>query len=279
MAHRLEQDRRGNLRKRALSALVLGPLVLGMVYAGGWLFFAGVAVGAVLAVREWVRMIAPGPIGRSFYLSCAAIAVVLGTDALAGPLPAVAAVLALALALGLVPGLGSARVRGNDRLVAAFGIPYVGMSCVALTWLRNDGDLGLVLIDFLLLTVWANDIGAYVVGKAIGGPRLAPNISPAKTWAGFYGGIVAASLVGGVVAVVWGAQAPLIAAGLGAVLAVVGQGGDLFESAVKRRYNVKDSGGLIPGHGGVLDRIDGLVAAAPVLALVQAAAGASLALW
>jgi len=132
------------------------------------------------------------------------------------------------------------------------------------------------LILFLLLTVWANDIGAFVVGRGLGGPRLAPSISPAKTWAGFWGGITAAGLVGGLVALVAGAQAPLAAVVLGAVLAVVGQGGDLFESAIKRRYKVKDSGQLIPGHGGLLDRIDGLVAAAPVLALFQAVVGSRL---
>jgi phosphatidate cytidylyltransferase len=147
---------------------------------------------------------------------------------------------------------------------------------VALTWLRSDPGVGMLLILFLLLTVWANDIGAFVVGRGLGGPRLAPSISPAKTWAGFWGGITAAGLVGGLVALVAGAQAPLAAVVLGAVLAVVGQGGDLFESAIKRRYKVKDSGQLIPGHGGLLDRIDGLVAAAPVLALFQAVVGSRL---
>ncbi len=278
MARRLAHDRKANLRKRALSALVLGPLVLGVVYAGGWLFYAAVVVTAVLAVREWVRMIAPGPLGRSFYLSCTAIALVMAVDVVAGPLVALGLALALALVLAVVPWAGSARVRGSDRRVAAFGVPYVGASCVALTWLRGDAQAGLLLILFLLLTVWANDIGAFVVGRGIGGPRLAPSISPAKTWAGFWGGLVAAGLVGGLVAVAAGAREPLAVMALGAVLAVVGQGGDLFESALKRRYKVKDSGQLIPGHGGLLDRIDGLVAAAPVLALFQAAVG-SQSIW
>ena len=280
-AQRSELGRLNNLRKRALSALVLGPLVLGVVYVGGWLFHAAVVVTAVLAVREWVRMIAPGPLGRSFALSCAALGGVIVLNLLAGPLPALGAALVLALVFWLVPGLGSERVRGSDRLVAAFGIPYVGVSCVALIWLRDDPHAGLLQIVFLLLTVWANDIGAFAVGKIIGGPRLAPAISPAKTWAGFVGGVAASALVGGAVTLAWGGSghAPWIAAGLGALLAVVGQGGDLFESAVKRRYKVKDSGGLIPGHGGLLDRIDGLLAAAPVLALVQAAIGPAAAWW
>ena len=276
MARRLAHDKRANLRKRVLSAAVLGPLVLGVVWLGGWLFQTAVVVTAVLAVREWVRMIAPGPLGRSFYLSCSAIALVMVLDVAAGPLVAFGAALALALVLAVVPWAGSARVTGADRRIAAFGVPYVGASCVALTWLRSDPGVGMLLILFLLLTVWANDIGAFVVGRGLGGPRLAPSISPAKTWAGFWGGITAAGLVGGLVALVAGAQAPLAAVVLGAVLAVVGQGGDLFESAIKRRYKVKDSGQLIPGHGGLLDRIDGLVAAAPVLALFQAVVGSRL---
>ncbi len=279
MARRLAHDRRVNLRKRVLSAAVLGPLVLGVVYAGGWLFYAAVVITAVLAVREWVRMIAPGPLGRSFYLSCAAIVLVMALDVLAGPLVAFGAALALALVLAVVPWAGSAQVRGSDRRVAAFGVPYVGASCVALTWLRGDSQIGMLLILFLLLTVWANDIGAFVVGRGIGGPRLAPSISPAKTWAGFWGGVVAAGVVGGGVALVAGANEPRVVMALGALLAVVGQGGDLFESAVKRRYKVKDSGQLIPGHGGLLDRIDGLVAAAPVLALFQAVVGSPSIWW
>ncbi len=277
----MEQDKSVNLRRRVLSALVLGPLVLGVVYVGGWLFCGAMMAAAVLAVREWVRMIAPGPIGPLFYLSVAGIALVMALDGLIGPVPALIAALVLAVVVAMAPvaSTSGAQLGGTDRRVAAFGVPYIGISCVALIWLRNEPDIGMLLILFLLLTVWANDIGAFVVGKAIGGPRLAPLISPAKTWAGFWGGVAAGGLIGGAVALASDAHEPLVAVGLGAVLAVVGQGGDLFESAVKRRYKVKDSGQLIPGHGGLLDRIDGLVAAAPVLALFQAVTGPWLAWW
>ena len=182
-------------------------------------------------------------------------------------------------AAGLAPAALCARVRGSDRWWSAFGIPYIGVSCVALIWLRDDGGAGMTLIYFLLLSVWANDTGAFVVGRAIGGPRLAPSISPAKTWAGFWGGIVIAGAALGGVALTAGAHSPLVASALAAMLAVMSNVGDLFESAVKRRYKVKDSGGIIPGHGGVLDRIDGLLAAAPVLALFHWLIGAQLGWW
>ena len=279
MAHRLEKDRLSNLRDRALSALVLGPLVLGVVWLGGWAFKAMIIVAALLAAREWVRMIAPGPLGRSFVVSFTAILLVVALDLLVGPATALSAAMALTLAAGLAPAALCARVRGSDRWWSAFGIPYIGVSCVALIWLRDDGGAGMTLIYFLLLSVWANDTGAFVVGRAIGGPRLAPSISPAKTWAGFWGGIVIAGAALGGVALTAGAHSPLVASALAAMLAVMSNVGDLFESAVKRRYKVKDSGGIIPGHGGVLDRIDGLLAAAPVLALFHWLIGAQLGWW
>ena len=273
MAHRLERDNMGNLGARALSTLVLGPLVLGVVYAGGWLFFATMGLAAALALREWLQMIAPGRLDREFLLSCGALVLVLAADRLVGAGSGALLALVLGGALGAISGPGTPARPGNDRALAALGVPYVGISCVTLVWLRDVPHSGLTLIVFLLLTVWANDIGAYVAGKSIGGPRLAPTISPSKTWAGFIGGVIAAGIVGGLLALAWGADRPVVAASLGAVLGVVGQGGDLFESAIKRRYNVKDSGRLIPGHGGLLDRIDGLVAAAPVLAAVQGVFG------
>ncbi|MEI8393134.1 MAG: phosphatidate cytidylyltransferase [Rhodospirillaceae bacterium] len=275
----MEHDKLGNLRARALSAAVLGPLVLGAVYAGGWLFQALIGAGAVLAVREWVRMVAPLPAGRSFLISsCVAIGLIVATYLFVGPIPALALAFALAPALGLIAGFCRAGLSGVDRRVGAFAIPYIGTSSIALMWLR-DGSGGTIMICFLLLSVWANDIGGYVVGRSVGGPKLAPSISPAKTWSGFIGGVIASAMVGGGLAVATGAHHPLVAVALGIVLAVVGQGGDLLESAVKRRYGVKDSGGLIPGHGGLLDRIDGLLAAAPALALFHAAAGSTMAWW
>jgi phosphatidate cytidylyltransferase len=125
---------------------------------------------------------------------------------------------------------------------------------------------------WLLLVVWTTDIGAYFAGRSIGGPKLAPRISPGKTWAGLVGGMAAAGLVGGLLTALAGAGFWL-AAGLGALLAAVAQAGDLFESRLKRHAGVKDSGHLIPGHGGLLDRIDGLVFAAPTFALVVALMG------
>ena len=281
MAHRLEKDRLRNLRDRALSALVLGPLVLGVVWLGSWAYKGMIVLAALLAAREWVRMVVPGPLGRSFLVSAGAILLVVALSLTIGPATALSVAMTLTLVAGLVlgGGAGDSRVRYRDRWWAAFGIPYVGIACVALIWLRNDGDVGMMLIYFLLLSVWANDTGAFVVGRAIGGPRLAPTISPAKTWAGFWGGIAIAALTLGGVALAMGARSPLTAALLAALLAVMSNVGDLFESAVKRRYKVKDSGGIIPGHGGLLDRIDGLLAAAPVLALFQWAVGAWLAWW
>jgi phosphatidate cytidylyltransferase len=150
---------------------------------------------------------------------------------------------------------------------AAGGVIYVGLPALALVWLRNHVPGGAEHVLWLFLVVWATDIFAYFAGRSIGGAKLAPSISPGKTWAGLYGGMAGAGLTGGVVALAFGAGF-WPASVLAALLAVVAQIGDLFESALKRRAGVKDSGHLIPGHGGLLDRIDGLVFAAPLFAAV-----------
>ena len=136
---------------------------------------------------------------------------------------------------------------------------------MALVWLRADAPGGMQHVIWLLMVIWATDICAYLVGRTVGGPKLAPRISPGKTWSGLLGGVAGASLLGGFAAQALGAGY-WFAAAVGGCLAVIGQVGDLFESALKRRAGVKDSGHLIPGHGGLLDRIDGLVFAAPVFA-------------
>ena len=153
----------------------------------------------------------------------------------------------------------------SHRVLLASGVLYVGLAFVALVWLRAwPGTDGRTAIFFVVLVVWASDIGAYAAGRLVGGPKLAPSLSPAKTWSGAVGGLLAAMVVGEAVA----GHVTLGTTLFAGLLAIVCQAGDLLESAIKRHVGVKDSGRLIPGHGGLLDRLDGLLAAAPVAALV-----------
>lgn len=140
------------------------------------------------------------------------------------------------------------------------GLAYIGVACWGLIYLRQ-GFLGRELVLWLFIAVWAADTGAYAFGRLIGGPRLAPVLSPKKTWAGLIGGIACAALAGATAAV-WHSLEVLNVAAVGAYLGAVAQGGDLLESWAKRCFGVKDSGSIIPGHGGLFDRVDGLMAAA-----------------
>jgi phosphatidate cytidylyltransferase len=165
------------------------------------------------------------------------------------------------------------------RLRLAFGVVYVGLAAVALLWLRDAPGVGRGNILFLVLVVWGSDIGAYAAGRLIGGRRLAPAISPGKTWSGAVGGLLVGMAAGwlGVIALV-GAPAWL-ALPVAAMLSVVSQTGDLFESWLKRGFGVKDSSHLIPGHGGLFDRLDGLLTAAPMAGLLALWLGRGVGLW
>lgn len=154
----------------------------------------------------------------------------------------------------------------------AAGALWIVLAAAALVWLRADPAAGRANVLLLLVAVWASDIGAYLVGRLAGGPRLAPRVSPGKTWSGAAGGLLAAAAAGAAAGGGHGALA-------GALLSVLAQAGDLAESAAKRRAGVKDSGALIPGHGGLLDRLDGLLAAAPAAALLAHSAGPGVVLW
>lgn len=268
--------RSGDLKTRVISAVFLGPPVLGAVWIGGWIFQLLVIAVAVLAVREWVRLVEPGQRRTPFFLALVGVCGVVGFAVFAGAGASLWAAIALFALLFLV-----ARGSGLQHcLLIAASIPYIGIACVSLIWLRFEpGGQGVWLLLFLLLAIWATDIGAYAAGRTIGGPKLAPRISPKKTWAGLVGGMALAAVVGYMVAVVAGAAHPEYAAPIAAVLAVAGQAGDLFESYMKRRSHVKDSGGLIPGHGGLLDRIDGLIVAAPLFALMHAMLGETIKWW
>jgi len=180
---------------------------------------------------------------------------------------------ALTLGLGAEWVLLCRRLGRSARLAAMLaGVPYVGLGAAALLWLRAGHGSGRLAVLFVVLVVWASDIGAYAVGRLIGGPLLAPAISPGKTWAGAVGGLVAAAAVG---FVSLHPGSALLAAGLG----IAAQAGDLMESAMKRGFGVKDSGWLIPGHGGLLDRFDGLLTAAPAAAAAALLAGRTALGW
>ena len=155
----------------------------------------------------------------------------------------------------------------------------MALPCICLLWLAGEGGDGRPTLLWLLAVVWATDIGAYAVGRTLGGPRLAPRWSPRKTWAGLVGGVLCAALAGWATAAWLGISAALPLVLLSAGLAIVEQFGDLAESLAKRRFGVKDTSGLIPGHGGLLDRLDGLLAVVPAVALLTVIGGRSVLAW
>ncbi len=170
--------------------------------------------------------------------------------------------------------------RGGSLALLVAGLVWIALAASALVSLRADPATGLGNVMFVAFLVWATDIGAYVAGRAMGGPRLAPHISPGKTWSGAVGGLLGAVAAGLLVA---GLQGPatglLTAAGIAAFLSIVGQAGDLLESLAKRHFGVKDSGHLIPGHGGALDRLDAMLAVLPVVWLLAQLPARGVVLW
>lgn len=247
-----------NLLVRVAAALVLAPLAIAAAYAGGWLWAGLVTLAAIGLYVEWLTVVgarAPG-------------AVVAGVVALAIAGPLLAKGRMDALLLVLVVGLaGVMLVSPAQRLWSAAGFAYAAAAEVASVLVRIDRADGFVALMLVLLVVWVTDIGGYVAGRGIGGPKLWPKVSPGKTWAGAIGGFVASLMVAaGFAAFGLGKTAPLLL--LGAVLSIASQLGDLFESAVKRRFGVKDSSHIIPGHGGLLDRLDGFIAAIVMAAIL-----------
>lgn len=258
---------------RILSALVMAPPALAAVWYGGYAFAALVVVAVAIMCWEWETIVTKrfGWPGRVSALGC----VIAAALAVAVPQVAVLVVLVSAAAAALL----APKPGDRPRLWAAVGPLYAGLPAVALIWLRGEAVIGRETLIWLMLLVWATDIGAYAAGRTIGGPLLLPVVSPKKTWAGLLGGVVSAGIVGLVTALVLALPHPMaLAVGSGA-LAVVAQAGDLVESWVKRRWNVKDSSNIIPGHGGVLDRVDGLLAAGLAVAVASLASGTAVLHW
>jgi phosphatidate cytidylyltransferase len=268
-------DKTASLLRRIVSSLVLAPPVLAAVYFGEPWVQLVIAAASIEMGREWSRLCDQGRAapGGAVLAIGAVVAIVLFWRM--GPLPALVAVALTALAT-FVAAMGRGR---PTALWLALGAPVIILPWLAFLWLRFDTGNGAVICFWLLAAVWATDIGAYAVGRLVGGPKLWPQVSPNKTWSGLAGGATAAALVGLVTS--WLLDGTY-AAGLaitGVIVAFVAQAGDLAESAIKRRFGVKDAGRLIPGHGGVLDRVDGLMAAAPAVAVAVWLTGGAFFPW
>jgi phosphatidate cytidylyltransferase len=253
-----------NLQLRAVSAVLLAAVVLWLAWLGGSPFRLIVILGAALVYYEWVLM---AGLGAKRSAAGAIAGVVVAAMLVSG---AAGSDLLIALVAGIVATTVAGWAFGRD-LSAAAALAYSGFAAVALAMSRGADWAGFRAILFLFAVVWATDIAAYFTGKALGGPKLAPSISPGKTWSGAVGGAVAGVAGGLAAAKASGTGVTGMLAATALLLTVVSQAGDLFESAVKRRFGVKDSSHIIPGHGGLMDRVDGLVAAGLALYLIGAA--------
>ncbi|MBN9604790.1 MAG: phosphatidate cytidylyltransferase [Afipia felis] len=248
-----------NLLMRVAAAALMVPLALMFVFAGGWLWVLLVTAIAVGLFYEWHEIVNPVRNPRTFAAGVIALELIglalwFGWGGVAWA--------ALILGTTLIAFLATEQKRWITG-----GFIYAAAALIASAMVRLDGAMGFYALMFTLLVVWASDIGGYFAGRAIGGPKLWPRVSPNKTWAGSIGALILSALVAVAVAWLgWGRLVPLIVLAL--AMSVVAQLGDLFESAVKRRFGVKDSSQIIPGHGGLMDRLDGFVAAIVFVALI-----------
>jgi phosphatidate cytidylyltransferase len=249
------------LTLRVCSALVLVPLAIGTAYLGGWPFAIFWSIAAVGVFWEWSALVTDKERRSVIVGGWIALVASLALAAAGRPIGAVI-IVALGI-IGIAP-LAPAQQRGW----AAGGVPYAGAIGIAPILLRSDSEVGFVAVMFLFAIVWTTDIAAYFLGRLIGGPKLLPRVSPKKTWSGAIGGLAAAVLAAITVAKLAGLSGLISIAFVAAVLSAVSQAGDLFESQLKRRFGAKDSSHLIPGHGGLMDRLDGFVFAAFVAALI-----------
>jgi phosphatidate cytidylyltransferase len=241
-----------NLLLRIGAALVLAPLAIAVAYAGGWLWVVFVTLAAIGLYAEWLTIIA----ARTAVSMLAGTVVIVAAGWIEFDQTASGYVFAALAAIVVSIALTAPNHHGWVALGACYALA-ASMASIAV---RLDQAFGFTALMLVLLVVWATDIGGYFAGRHIGGPKLWQRVSPKKTWAGSIGGFAASLVVAaGFAALGLGKVLPMLA--LGALLSIVAQLGDLFESAVKRRFGVKDSSQIIPGHGGLLDRLDGFVAA------------------
>lgn len=273
-----------NFKRRVASALVLAPIAIAATYLGGFAFVIVCAIAAGAVLWEWTSLVAQSAEPRILAPGLTALGVATAFAGVSEAVPAIATVaFGAVLAAGIMtiwprrapPQISPRQVsppQSSPQQVSPFwgagGVIYAGVVLLSPTLLRNDPQFGLQALLFLFAVVWATDIFAYLVGRRLGGPLLWPRLSPKKTWSGAIGGTVGGVAAGIAVAYASGGTRAAVAGVLALVLSIVAQGGDLFESAIKRRFGVKDTSHLIPGHGGVMDRLDGFLVAAFAAVLI-----------
>lgn len=271
---------RSNLTIRLLSSSAILPVVAVILYIGGLALTACLIVIAAAMAWEWTKMLDGSGLAKRFSALAAILTGLLTALVLSIELHQAAISLVFAVAGSLIIfGAVLWRQQAERPLLLILGLPIIVVGCAAVGVLRGDDHSGLVLVLWGVGAVIATDTGGYIFGRLIGGPRLAPRVSPAKTWSGLLGGAALAAIFGGVLAQSLGGITPAYLALWSALLAVISQAGDLAESAVKRHVGVKDSGSLIPGHGGLLDRLDGHLAALPMVLAIAVFTGRNPIEW
>ena len=272
---------------RVASAAVLVPVALASAFAGGWVFIAVCAVGAGIILWEWTALVAGHADPRILVPGLAGLAIASALVSMSFA-AAAAAVIAIEAMLAALAAAAWPR-RGDDTFEsvtwAASGVVYAGLALLGPALLRADTQWGLEALLFLFAVVWVTDIFAFFAGRLIGGPLLSPAVSPHKTWSGAVAGLLGGVAAGVAVAYASGIAMLGIVGVMALILSVLSQAGDLFESAVKRHFGAKDASKLIPGHGGLMDRVDGFLFAAVAALLIgimhagTAAPAGGLLLW
>lgn len=254
-----------NLWLRVASAALLAPLAVGAAWLGDWPFTVFWGLAAVAVWWEWIGLMEPS--GRNVLLATGICALVLQGILFESGHPSIALMI---VALGVLAGIVTA---GKRAPAVACGLVYASTLLMATVIVRSDHSYGFAAIVLLYAIVWGTDIGGFFAGRAFGGLKLAPSISPKKTWSGAIGGTFVGIAAAIAIALAFSISNPVMIGIVALILSVASQCGDLFESWLKRHFDVKDSSGLIPGHGGVMDRLDGFIFAAAAAALIGVARG------
>lgn len=247
---------------RVMSAVVLAPLAIALAWFGGSVAILGAAAIATVVLWEWNGLTRQGRTDVDILAALAVIALVTVSFFVTGHAPAL-----LVFALALIAALATFG-RDDARTWAVRGAAYALALLVPLVVLRESASHGFAAIIFLFAVVWSTDVCAFFAGRALGGPKLWPAISPKKTWAGFIGGTIGGAAMAALATHVLGIPDRLETVLVAVLLSIVAHGGDLFESWVKRHFHAKDSGHIIPGHGGAMDRVDGFIVAASVAMMI-----------